>query len=157
MAEANPPNASNLRLGNGGNVLRRDPAATVTLEGLRHSEMLTISTRLGRVCQKESLWDRRFESLALICGGAVIGGGIGIVPFLSTHPRGGAIAIYGIALVALLLLGCVSVFASVKVAEIKTESVVTIKEDFDSILLSYGYEATAGTVALNSGDGSPSS
>src|SRR4051794_36103338 len=66
-------------------VLQPDPVSVATMSDLRHREVLTISTRLGRMASPSKV--NRYGWAGSILIGAVLGGGFGLIPFFSQTPR----------------------------------------------------------------------
>src|SRR5712692_7080107 len=65
-------------------VLEPRPEALHEAGRLRIRELKSISNRLGRMGKRQ--YDRAFSAAALLLLGGVVGGGFGLVPFLSTNP-----------------------------------------------------------------------
>lgn len=120
-------------------VLSRDPSATALVGEMRKSELDTISTRLGRVCNRRMHWDQFFGVLSTLFFGGVIGGCLGLIPFYSQEPspRGYMQALYGLALTAALIVALLSLCAWVGIKKERADSVSDIKADLDSVLQTY--------------------
>jgi hypothetical protein len=128
--------------------LQRDEAALVELTSLRHSEVLTISTRLGRCCRRGFDWERVWGSLALLFFGGVAGGFFGGFPLWAANPAHQTKVYYVLAVASAAVLGVAALIARLAIHKERVESIEAIKEDLDAILASYP------TIA-NSGIGSP--
>jgi hypothetical protein len=126
--------------------LPRDPAATQTVDELRHDELITIHQALARLCGVGHSWVRRkimmeldkfFGACAVLFLGGVIGGTLGLFPFLDQHPTHVAKREYiGLLAVAgLIAFFCVLARIGIKGKEI--ESIDSVYERVDRILTSY--------------------
>lgn len=131
-----------------GTVLEPRPDATAVLGGLRHSDMYSISERLGRLCNAGSP-DRHFGAAAALCFGGLIGGLFGLIPFYSAEPGPDQMAqvLYFAVLSLVLLAAVIASVASVAIREVRTESAAAIKEDLDRMLNAYDLESAAQSVA----------
>ena len=115
-----------------------DPDAVAELAGgFRLAELRSISDRLGRMSKRQ--WDKAFAAIALLFAGGVIGGGFGLVPFLSTTPPPGHASkwlYYGL----LIAAGVVSAICTVARFAIRSEredSCTAIKSEVDAIVSRY--------------------
>jgi hypothetical protein len=113
------------------------PEAIAEMAGIRQSELQTISARLGRVCEPSRA--RWFAGAAVLALGGAVGGGFGLIPFLSTTPAPSSsatilyAALVGVGLVAALLCGLAYRALHVE----RADSVGAIKEDLDRMLAAY--------------------
>lgn len=122
----------------------RDPAATGTVDDLRHEELISIHTSLGNICGvHKSRWKRRMEleklfgALAILCLGGFIGGCIALFPYLSTSPSHGAKWTYIAVLAVAAFVGLLSGLARYGIHDKEIESVETVYERVDRIKKSY--------------------
>jgi hypothetical protein len=120
-------------------VLPRHPSAVAEVAGLRHSEMKTIGDRLGRVSDfpLATIW----VALATLFGGGLLGGGLGLIPFLATNPRPDPQSqlLYVLALVADALLTATFIAAALTTHHERSESISAIRADFETMLASYEF------------------
>ncbi|HEY7830254.1 MAG TPA: hypothetical protein VIC06_06785 [Solirubrobacteraceae bacterium] len=120
--------------------LPASPRSIAELQNVRHRDLMTFSTRLGRLGQRQR--DRLFANLSMLFAGGAVGGFFGFYAFTSTKPSpsGHAEALYiallGAALALALCCGC----ASRCIREEREESVRAIKEDIDTLLEAYKIE-----------------
>jgi hypothetical protein len=117
---------------------------------MRHSELMTIQKRLGRLCARQREprrwkrnleWDRIFGGLALLLAGVFLAGLLGLIPFLATDPSHvarreyiGLVVITGIATL-------IAAVARMAIKEQQEESVLGIYEYVTDIINTY----TSGT------------
>lgn len=118
--------------------LERKPESVAELSALRHSEVKSISDRLGRLSHRG--WDRvrTLESLAVLLWGASISSAVAYLPFRATSPSHQAKVYYALVLVALVVLSLLLTLGRWMVKSEREESIDAIKQDLDSILSSYG-------------------
>ena len=125
-------------------VLERSSESTAELSRLRHSELKTISNRLGRMCRHGLDRVRILEGLASLFWGAAIASAAGWLPLRAANPAHQAKVDYVWVLAALVVFAVVfTVFRAVVKAE-RTESIKAIKDDLDEILTSYPMPAKDG-------------
>ncbi len=115
----------------------RRSSATAPLTDLRHDEVLTISTRLGRCCNRGVDSERAWGALSLILFGAFAGGVYGAFPLWAANPSHQTKVYYVMAAGGALVLGVVSLVARLSVHKQRNDTVEAIKEDLDTILKSY--------------------
>jgi hypothetical protein len=112
----------------------RDPAAKAALEDLRLGELTTVQKGLGQMCRRQREerwwrrvfmveWDRVFGTLALLLWGAVIGGGIGFIPFREADPSQTMHRVY---IAALAIVGLLALFASLARMGVKSKEMVSL-------------------------------
>jgi hypothetical protein len=122
----------------------RRAKAIAEVEHLRHSEMQSISDRLARV--GDLSWASAWLTAATLFGGVLVGGGLALIPFLSTNP-GPSVEderLYFIALGMTALLTVVSIVGSLTAHKERAESISAIKADFDKHILSSFDEPNGG-------------
>src|SRR5713226_1399235 len=107
-------------------VLRRDPSTLALLSDLRHSEVLPISTRLGRISNHKWESDRFFGALAVLFFGGALGGLIGAFPFFGTHPTHAAKVAYVATLLVAVFIAILCGVARLCVRSERAESVAAI-------------------------------
>ena len=134
---AGPQTAASAYTSRESRVLEPKPEALHEAGGLRIRELRTISLRLGRMGKRQ--WDRWFAGAAILLLGGVIGGGIGLVPFLSykPSPSSSSKVLYIVLLVAALLLAAVCGLARLAIRSEREDSCEAIKKDLDTLLGAY--------------------
>lgn len=121
--------------------LRRSYRATTTVSGLRHSEMETISVRLGRVSKFP--WASLWVTVATLCAGGLVGGLVALIPFVAANPSHTAKLYYFIVLGAVALACVLSVGAAWTTHHERSESIAEIKADYDKYILeTYEWESS---------------
>lgn len=116
-------------------IRRRAPESIAEVEHLRHSEMQSISDRLARV--GDFPWARAWVAFATLSGGALLGGAVALIPFLSVTPKpsGENELIYFVVLGVVALVTVLAVLAAISTHEERAESISVIKADFDTHIL----------------------
>lgn len=126
---------------------QRDPKAlspkpehVAVLEGLRHSDVKLVATRLGRVGEHQR--DRTFIGAGNLFLGGFAGGAFGLIPFLTASPRPSETeqALYFLALGASLVIAIACLLGARAVKEQRAESVGAIAEDLNKMLAAYDDE-----------------
>jgi hypothetical protein len=117
--------------------LAPSPEAIAEVVGLRHADVQSIATRLGRLDARE--YDRMFGGACTLFLGGLIGGAISMAPFLSTTPRpsSGSQLAYIVALAAAAVLALICGVARLAIRSQRTESVQTIQTDLKKMLEAY--------------------
>lgn len=97
--------------------------------------MVSISDRLGR-CQRFP-WAAMWVTVATLGAGAVIGGGLGLIPFLSTNPQPSFHwrVVYFVALSVVTLVTVLSMLAALTTHKERADSIRDIKTDYDKHIL----------------------
>ena len=125
--------------------LARVESAIWEVSAVRHSEMKSISERLGRIGRFP--WAKAWSTAATLSGGAVVGGLLALIPFLSTTPAPTptwkhiyiAALIIGAALTLILLAAAITTHAE------RAESIADIKADYDKYILETFIEPSVDT------------
>ena len=116
--------------------------------------MVSISDRLGRIGKFP--WATAWTTVATLLGGAVAGGLLALIPFLSTAPAPSATWKH-IYIAALLVVGLLCVFATaaaITTHKERSESIADIKADYDKgILDTYEWESGAEGQRASAGEG----
>ena len=99
--------------------------------------MQTISDRLGRLCGHKVDLAAVFATAALLVAGGIVGGLIGLFPFLSSSPAHTTKVYYGITLIVAAVFAILLWLARLAIKKERAESIQAIKEDLDKILTSY--------------------
>jgi hypothetical protein len=113
--------------------VRRSASAIAEVEHLRHSEMQSISDRLGRI--GDFPWASMWITAATLMGGAVVGGLFGLIPFLATKQENETELVYLVALGVGVVLTILCLAGAWTTHEERSESIASIKTDFDTHIL----------------------
>ena len=97
--------------------------------------MKSISERLGRLGRFP--WAKAWSTAATLSGGAVVGGLLALIPFLSTTPAPTSTwkHIYTAALIAGAVLTLIFLAAAITTHAERAESITDIKADYDKYML----------------------
>ncbi len=100
---------------------------------VRHIELKSLSERLDNVTalSRSQKWGVRYQLLV----GALVGGGVGFVPFIASGPSVGFVVAYVAVLAVALLVTWLHREAAIDIAAERADSIVAIKEHIDKTML----------------------
>jgi hypothetical protein len=113
--------------------LARSLETIAELPNIRHSELKSISERLGTVAEvsRSAAWGDRSQLAKGIAGG----GAIGFVPFLVENPSTVAVGAYALAVLVAMAAGLIFSSAGKDVQAERSDSITAIKDHIDKYIL----------------------